>query len=290
MPKLTTDWMKVAQSGPTVDGRNIDPAWLLQAAETYSVDTYTAMLWPDHFRFQNYGKVLELRADTRPDSVVELFARIEPNAAYLWNNQFGQRLYFSMEIDPNFAATGKAYLVGLGVTDSPASLGTDELKFSHRRNKPESRFLPGAEFHGLTDDEEERVDGLIARVLQRFTIHPKTPASEEPMKNEQYAAQFEALEQRVAAFEAQVADLKASFAATVATSAQSPEQAKDQAKEQAKEKLAQGAPDTPDAFAKLCDTVCKLSQKLDAIDNRLAAAKPGETFNSTAPAGTAPLL
>lgn len=286
MPKLTTDWMKVAQSGPTVDGRNIDPAWLLQAAETYSVDTYTAMLWPDHFRFQNYGKVLELRADTRPDSVVELFARIEPNAAYLWNNQFGQRLYFSMEIDPNFAATGKAYLVGLGVTDSPASLGTDELKFSHRRNKPESRFLPGAEFHGLTDDEEERVDGLIARVLQRFTIHPKTPASEEPMKNEQYAAQFEALEQRVAAFEAQVADLKASFAATVATSAQSPEQAR----EQAKEEPAQGAPDSADAFAKLCDTVLKLSQKLDAIDSRLAAAKPGETFNSTAPAGTAPLL
>lgn len=106
------------------------------------------------------------------------------------------------------------------------------------------------------------------------------------MKNEQYAAQFEALEQRVAAFEAQVADLKASFAATVTTSAQSTEQAK----ERAKEEPAQGAPDSADAFAKLCDTVCKLSQKLDAIDNRLAAAKPGETFNSTAPAGTAPLL
>ena len=35
-----------------------------------------------------------------------------------------------MEVDPDFAKSGEAYLVGLAVTDTPASLGTDMLQFA----------------------------------------------------------------------------------------------------------------------------------------------------------------
>jgi hypothetical protein len=44
----------------------------------------------------------------------------------------GQKVYTSMEIQPNFANSGKCYLVGLAVTDDPASLGTEYLEFCSR--------------------------------------------------------------------------------------------------------------------------------------------------------------
>lgn len=44
----------------------------------------------------------------------------------------GQKVYTSMEIRPNFSNTGKCYLIGLAVTDDPASLGTEYLEFCSR--------------------------------------------------------------------------------------------------------------------------------------------------------------
>ena len=126
---LSTDWLKIGQSGNTTDGRMIDPQWLRDAAETYNPKTYTALIWPDHMRYTNYGKVLELRVEEQ-DGVVSLYAKLEPNAFYQSDVRFAQMLFTSMEITPNFAKTGKAYLTGLGATDEPASLGTTEVRFS----------------------------------------------------------------------------------------------------------------------------------------------------------------
>ena len=41
-----------------------------------------------------------------------------------------QKVFWSIELDPDFTGTGKAYLSGLAITDSPASTGTEVLKFS----------------------------------------------------------------------------------------------------------------------------------------------------------------
>ena len=49
MKKLVTEFVKIGQSGPTADGRNIEAAWLQDAAETYDPAKYTALIWPDHF-------------------------------------------------------------------------------------------------------------------------------------------------------------------------------------------------------------------------------------------------
>ena len=139
MAKLTTDFVCIAVSGPTVDGRVIEPQWLLDMAETYNPATYTAKLWPEHERWLSYGRVLELKSETQGETV-KLYARFEPNGYYLWANSQGQQEFFSIEPEPDFAKTGKCYLVGLGVTDSPASLGTSHLHFSRRRNP----LFPGA--------------------------------------------------------------------------------------------------------------------------------------------------
>ncbi|MFP3534503.1 GPO family capsid scaffolding protein, partial [Burkholderia sp. SIMBA_042] len=40
--------------------------------------------------------------------------------------------FTSVEIQPNFADTGKPYLRGMAVTDDPASLGTEALHFCRR--------------------------------------------------------------------------------------------------------------------------------------------------------------
>ncbi|GHL58540.1 hypothetical protein ECZU31_18150 [Escherichia coli] len=52
-------------------------------------------------------------------------------------NKAAQKVYTSMEIQPNFANTGKCYLVGLAVTDDPASLGTEYRNSAAKTQPPE---------------------------------------------------------------------------------------------------------------------------------------------------------
>jgi len=61
---------------------------------------------------------------------IALFAQIEPTDEMVKLVKAKQKIYSSMEITPDFAGSGKAYLSGLGITDSPASLGTEILTFA----------------------------------------------------------------------------------------------------------------------------------------------------------------
>ena len=49
-------------------------------------------------------------------------------------NKAAQKVYTSMEIQPNFANTGKCYLVGLAVTDDPASSARNTWNSAARQN------------------------------------------------------------------------------------------------------------------------------------------------------------
>lgn len=279
-PTLTTDFVRIGQSGPTVDGRTIDAAWLLQAAESYSPDLYTALIWPDHFRLQNYGKVLELKAEEE-GGVVALYARLQPNASYLMGNQYGQRLFFSMEIDDNFAGTGRAYLVGLGITDSPASLATSELKFAARRNSPGSRFLSNVEC-GLAADAEDREPSWVARLFRLFT--PNANPREESMDAQQYAE----MQGKIDALGTAVSELKAGVAAFTA---------KPDAPAQPPVPAAPAAPAAPveaasEKYTELAAAIERLGAQMDGIAARFEAAKSGTPVPATeGPADdNAPLL
>lgn len=61
-----------------------------------------------------------------------LFGKIQPLDELVSMVKAGQKVYTSMEIRPNFANSGKCYLVGLAVTDDPASLGTEYLESCSR--------------------------------------------------------------------------------------------------------------------------------------------------------------
>ncbi|KKA45141.1 GPO family capsid scaffolding protein [Salinivibrio sp. KP-1] len=131
-----TGWIIVATAGATVDGRTITEAWIKDMAAQYSPDEYQALIWPEHFRSswapfdgKNWGTVDELKA-AKKGGALRLFAKITANDYLLLANKDGQKLFTSIEADPDYKGSGRCYLRGLAVTDSPASTGTTRLKFS----------------------------------------------------------------------------------------------------------------------------------------------------------------
>jgi len=82
-------------------------------------------------------------------------------------NQAGQKVYTSVEIDPKFADTGEAYLVGLAVTDSPASTGTSRLSFSAIQKAPEHLFSDYVQAN--LSDEEKPSPGIMDKIRAIFS-------------------------------------------------------------------------------------------------------------------------
>jgi hypothetical protein len=130
-------FFRVATEGATTDGRKIERDWIEQMARNFNRAKYGARVWLEHIRgivpggaFDALGDVVALQARDVEDGKKALYAQIEPLPALLDLNKRKQKLYTSMEVAPKFADTGEAYLTGLAVTDSPASLGTELLEFA----------------------------------------------------------------------------------------------------------------------------------------------------------------
>lgn len=176
-------WVIVATEGATTDGRTIQRNWIEEMAESYDPkNTYGARINLDHIKFSVYlpelanahrfGDVLAVKAEEREDGKLQLLAELQPTDALIALNKDGQKVYTSVEIDTNFADTGKAYLVGLAVTDNPASLGTEMLSFSHnglnaRKLKANNIFTAAIEteleFVEETQSIFEKIKGLFAK-------------------------------------------------------------------------------------------------------------------------------
>jgi hypothetical protein len=144
---IVTDWIRAAVSGLTADGRELPEPTLEELAAGYSPDFYTAHIFPEHIRgvdptgmFKSLGDVMEVKTERIKGGALAgklaLYVKIAPHPDLIAMVRSGQKVHLSLEIEPSFADTGKSYLVGLGVTDSPASLGTGIMKFSaSQRNK-----------------------------------------------------------------------------------------------------------------------------------------------------------
>jgi hypothetical protein len=142
MPK--TKSFRVAVEGDTVDGRKIERIWLTDIAATYNPATYGARVNKEHIAgmtgnepFKAYGDVIscsveeiDLELGGKTVKRLALNAEIEATDDLVQLVADKQKIYTSIEVMPNFANTGKAGLVGLAVTDTPASLGTEVLSFA----------------------------------------------------------------------------------------------------------------------------------------------------------------
>lgn len=279
MPALITKFVKVAQSGPTVDGRNIDPQWLRDMAETYDPAVYRAKIWPDHLRFgNNYGSVVALKVE-EADGVVSLYASLAVNAQYLWDNQYDQRLSFSIEHLENFAGSGKSYLGGLGVTDSPASLGTDELKFSRRAScdGQSASIFAGQPVDASCFSADPASDTAEAPGWFTTFIKKILPSEEPPMDQKQ----FDAMNKRLEGLEGQLGEIKSLVEGKFAAAGAEGEPHPDGKQPQGESRQDFSAMSAAFAASIIETAVAPLRQKLDEMDKRFAAAKPGAAVADT---------
>ncbi len=182
MPRsLVTDWKRVATSGKTADGRTIEAQDLRDMAEAYDPALYTATIWYEHIRYVgSFGTVTELKAEDLEDGKVALFAKLQPNDRLLALNKEAQKLFTSIEIQPEFADTGKAYLAGLAVTDEPASLGTEPLHFSRRAEKGNyfANLEPLGELIAAPETDEAAALSFFTRLFSALGKGgPESPAT-----------------------------------------------------------------------------------------------------------------
>lgn len=209
--KYKSKWFRIAVAGDTTDGREIQADWIIQMAANYDPNIYGARINMEHIRssypdgvFGAYGDVLALKTekvDINGEEKDALFAQIEPTESLIALNQKKQKVYTSMEVDDNFAKTGAAYLIGLAVTDSPASLGTEMLQFasgakvnpfSDKKQRPENLFTAAQEVSFEFEEVKEQKSysaGLIQKVKEKFSKKEKV----EKKPAESFSEQEEAI-------------------------------------------------------------------------------------------------
>ncbi len=149
--KTSRKKFRVAVSGSTVDGREISPVHLREAAENFNPDVYAARVNVEHYlspcpssEFSAMGDVTALSTEDITEGPLAgrtaLYAEIEPTERMKQLVADGKKIYSSIELHPQFSVNGRAYLVGLAMTDTPASLGTERLKFTAQQRQAVMMF------------------------------------------------------------------------------------------------------------------------------------------------------
>lgn len=181
------------------DGRKIEASWIDDIVATFNAATFTPRINCEHIKgfspeppFNAYGSVTAVKAQT-DELVIDgetvrrraLYAQIDPNEQLLGINKKGQKIFTSVEISPDFGGTGKVGLIGLAVTDNPASLGTEALSFSGlkpmfdaRKQHPDNMFSAAIEtsivMEGAPTDSAGVADAIKAGFASLATMFSRT--------------------------------------------------------------------------------------------------------------------
>lgn len=185
---------RIGVEGATTDGRNIERSWLEQMAANYDPAVYTAVINMEHIKgytpdspFRRFGVVDALDTEEVQDGMLKgklgLFATITPSDDLIDITGKMQKLFTSMEVSLKFADTDAPYLVGLAVTDDPASLGTEMLAFSasaeknplaNRKQHPDNLFTAATETVIELEDVPEEKPALFTRIKAMFAKQKQT--------------------------------------------------------------------------------------------------------------------
>ncbi|QNT25265.1 GPO family capsid scaffolding protein [Ralstonia solanacearum] len=205
-----TKFFRIATEGATSDGRVIDRETLVEMATNYDPKVYTARVNLEHIRgydpagpFKAYGDVTALKAEEQ-DGKLGLYAQIDPTDELVAMTKARQKVFSSMEVQPEFADTGEAYLVGLAVTDNPASLGCEVLQFSakaktnplaSRKQDPGNLFTEAVEVS--FDFSPERTNYTAANVPPGFADSIKRLFSKQRRSDANADARFADVQEAV---------------------------------------------------------------------------------------------
>lgn len=201
-----TDWRVIGVSGETADGRTILAKELQEMADQYDPEIYGARINLEHMNFLfpdfagGYGDVVELKAEpwAKDETKTALLAKlnITESLQKLWDS--GQKIYTSMEITPRFADTKKAYLTGLAITDTPASLGTtanytaaktkaeEKIFTAYRQTETQEIAMTQPQDSNQAENQaklltEEHAESIFSRLFAKYfgkkePEQPKTPS------------------------------------------------------------------------------------------------------------------
>ncbi|EPC9995204.1 GPO family capsid scaffolding protein [Enterobacter ludwigii] len=185
MAKKISKWFRIGVEGDTCDGRDISAQDIQEMADGFDPRVYGCRINLEHIRsvvpdtpFCRYGDVIELKAEVIDDDSalngkLALYGKIAPLDNLLAMLAKGQKVYTSMEIRPNFANTGKCHLIGLAVTDDPASLGTEYLHFcaAGKKEQPDDLFsvatLAELEFEDQPETLLTKVTDTVKSIFSR---------------------------------------------------------------------------------------------------------------------------
>lgn len=260
---LLTDWLCIATSGPTIDGREMKAQWLEEAAESYDTSVYTAVIWPAHYRYYSLGTVEDLKVETA-DNKVKLFARLRPNQYLIQMNKADQSLFSSIEVVENFAGEGHAYMYGLAVTDSPASLGTDRLEFTKNVPGDESLLFGNAEEFAFTSKPS-----LFDRLFKKPGDNDKENNSgKKAMDEKQFNSIMGAIDEQNKRFEKLEGDFKEFSASKEKVPGKEPDP---------KDKTEPGNKAGDEKFNSVMDAFKKQGEKLDKLGAEFEALKKETT-------------
>lgn len=179
--------VRLCVEGATTDGRRVDREWLTQIAKNFDPAVYGARVNIDHYNYSwapRFGDVESVYTEEIKEGALAgklaLYGVINPTPDLIELNKKRQKVYTSVEINPSFSDTGEAYLVGLAVTDNPASLGTEMLQFSanaqssplsERKQSKDNVFTAAEETHlEFTDEKPENgKPGLFSIITEMFS-------------------------------------------------------------------------------------------------------------------------
>lgn len=182
---VTSKPVRICTEGATTDGRVIQRSWLTDIEKNYDPNVYGARINLEHIKYEwmpRFGDVESVYTEEITDGALKgklaLYATLKPTADLIEMNKKRQKVYTSAEIAPKFADTGAAYLVGLAVTDNPASLGTQMLQFSQgagespfadrKQSKDNVITLAEETVIEFTEDkpDEPKVPSLFTRIAE----------------------------------------------------------------------------------------------------------------------------
>ncbi|MFT6789048.1 MAG: tetrahydromethanopterin S-methyltransferase subunit G [Pseudoalteromonas rhizosphaerae] len=296
-------WVIAATEGATVDGRAISKEWINDMAELYSVDEYTALIWPEHFRSfwgpaegKNWGSVDEVKA-AKHKGKLRLFVKLTANQYLLDANKDGQKLFMSIEPNPDYQQQGRCYLQGLAVTDSPASTGTTRLKFSIGDNEVNHEYshletLEHSDFittfseptNDIPADKQTKALGLFAQLFSLFSSDQQPVdqqdeiTEEDTMKQEQ----FDALMGKFDGLETKVNDLENKFSKPP-KGEEAPPVVEPPAVEPEGDKPAAGV--TAEQFNQIMDKLEGFGKKVDGIESKFNALSQEQQGQEPGPVG-----
>lgn len=238
---------RVATEGATVDGRTIPREWIQQMAANYDPKKYQATVNLEHIKgilpdspFRAYGQVTALEQADNGEGKAELFATITPTDDLVAMTSKMQKVFTSIEVNAKFADTGQAYLMGLAVTDNPASLGTEILAFSAgnpaaspltaRKQHADNHFSAAIETTFEFVDDVSEGEGFLAKFRTIFAKKAKNDeerfdalqqgltelAEHGSVQSTQTAKQFQTVDGQVEELTKRIGDIEAKFDITPA--------------------------------------------------------------------------